>query len=289
MKKFFTVSVLFFSLISYVSAESENNFVFDYACRLFDNDAKKEAALEYKRYLFIEDENPSPETLESCRRLTSYYEEINDIEHALYYSRHAINIGEELNSTEKENLYLKDINLLSMNKIDINTQTSLFGYTMNGFSEKVRYNSWKALIRVNIENRDYIQAQKLFELEEKKENKIIPEKEAEILKKAFIEFNETEFKNPKIALALSIIPGLGQCYAHRFKDGLNAFVLDGGLIAISAYSISTGNYSDFFFYEFSPLFRFYRGNLYNAQRDTYDYNDEKCDKIFKEVLKILRN
>jgi len=290
MKKISAFTVILFSLSSLFSL-SQNDCVYDLAERLYTNDAKKESALEYKRYLFLENEAPSEKTLNSCRKLSSWYEEINDYERAIYFNRHAINISTELKKSRSEidELYIYDIRLISTDRKAVNTETSLFTYTYDEYSEKVRNTAWKALIKTNIENRNYDIAQRLFELEESQKVKSLSQTDSTALAEAFNKLHNTSFKNPKLALGLSIIPGLGQCYAHRFKDGINAFVLDGGLIALCAASIATGNYSDFFFFEFSPAFRFYRGNLYNAQRDTYDYNDEACDEIFKEVLKILAN
>lgn len=95
-------------------------------------------------------------------------------------------------------------------------------------------------------------------------------------------------KSPRLAAALSVIPGLGQCYAGEYKDALNAFVLDTSLLALSAYSIFNLYFFDFLLLEAGPVFRFYAGNFHNAQKEVKAYNSAKTSEISEPVLRMLK-
>lgn len=105
---------------------------------------------------------------------------------------------------------------------------------------------------------------------------------------ALSQYEDFSPKNPKLAAGLSVIPGLGQFYAGDYKDALNAFVLDGSLLALSAYSLFNFNFFDFVLLEASPTFRFYMGNFHNAKKDVKNYNSRKTSEIAGPVLEILR-
>ena len=86
---------------------------------------------------------------------------------------------------------------------------------------------------------------------------------------------------------LSLFPGLGQLYAGDYKDSINAFLLNGSLIAVSVYSICTLDLWTFSLLEFNPLAHFMQGNIYNAQKDAYEYNRRFIDAHKKELLQIF--
>lgn len=87
-----------------------------------------------------------------------------------------------------------------------------------------------------------------------------------------VELNKERKKSETLAVCLSIIPGLGQTYAGDWKDGLNAFILNGALFGVSAWSILSGDYLTFILIEMDPLFRYYRGNFINAKKRVRDWN-----------------
>ena len=105
---------------------------------------------------------------------------------------------------------------------------------------------------------------------------------------ALTEYRDFAPKKPYLAVALSVVPGLGQCYAGEYKDALNAFVLDSSLLALSAYSLLTLNFFDFLLLEASPAFRFYTGNFHNAKKEVKACNSAKISEIAEPVLKILK-
>ena len=92
-----------------------------------------------------------------------------------------------------------------------------------------------------------------------------------------------------LAAYLSIFPGLGQLYAGNYADSLNAFLLNGSIIAVSAWSIYTLDLWTFSLLEFNPLIHFMQGNIYNAQKDVYEYNQRKYKAFSGQILEIVDN
>jgi len=80
-------------------------------------------------------------------------------------------------------------------------------------------------------------------------------------------------KNPVVAGTLSVIPGAGQVYCKRYKDGLAAFLLN-GVLALAAYeAFDNENYALGSLVAFVGL-GFYAGNIYGAVSGAHKYNRE---------------
>jgi hypothetical protein len=86
---------------------------------------------------------------------------------------------------------------------------------------------------------------------------------------------------------LSIMPGLGQLYAGDYLDSLNAFLLNGSLIALSVWSLCSLDFWTFSLLEFNPLIHFMQGNMYNAQKDVYEYNQGKIKGFYSPIIDII--
>ncbi len=94
------------------------------------------------------------------------------------------------------------------------------------------------------------------------------------------------YKSPDDARGLStLIPGLGQFYIGDYPNALNAFVLNGGLIAWMVYKLWHGNLGDAYVIYYFLFRRYYYGNRYHAQRLAQEYN-ENLDA--SQVTKILQ-
>jgi hypothetical protein len=83
--------------------------------------------------------------------------------------------------------------------------------------------------------------------------------------------NSIKRKNPKIAGALSIIPGAGFLYCERYRDALVSFLLNSALIIASYKSFQNDN--PYFggaiaFFETG----FYTGNIYGSISSVHKYN-----------------
>lgn len=284
IKILFLLTLFIFSLVPAFSTGKDS--IFDFAQKLEENKADKQAALEYKRFIFFEEESNS-KTLHALQFLRDYYHNNKDHLHAKKYSRLASQTAQLINSPDKDAAFITEIQILAENTSAINKEPLLLAYTFDTYSKKVNRRAWSELIKTNLKLQNFDQARNYFNTAA--QNNVFSKEETAVINSSFEELFNCSPKNPKIALGLSFIPGLGQCYAHNFKDGLNAFVLNGSLMALSAYSVYTGNYADLFYFELSPLLRFYRGNLYNAQKEVFDYNDRLFEEKTKNILKICNS
>jgi len=96
------------------------------------------------------------------------------------------------------------------------------------------------------------------------------------------------YKSTTIAKILStIIPGAGQVYTGNWRDGLNAFVLNGVFIGFIANSAYKKDYKDALLITFLLSYRYYTGNIYRAEKDVEKHNEAVDRRIAKEVLRIV--
>ncbi len=281
IKTFAIISVLSFSLLNCFSKETDR--IYNFARQLELNNADNQAALEYKRFIFFSEESDT-DTLHALSFLRDFYSRKGDLFNSQKYARLASQTAGQIDSKLKDETYIKEIDIISQDNSKINLQPQILTYTFDNYSLKVNKAAWCSLISTNLRLQNFDEAKDFYQTAKVK--MIFSDDEMRIIESSFDELFKCSPKNPKLALFLSFIPGLGQCYAHNFKDGVNAFILNGSLIGLSSWSICTGNYLDFIYFEFSPLFRFYRGNLYNAQKETFDYNDRLFEKKYENILKI---
>lgn len=91
------------------------------------------------------------------------------------------------------------------------------------------------------------------------------------------------YKNPKLAGALSIVPGAGFLYCGRYRDALVAFLLNGGLI-LAAYESFDHDQNALGGVITFVGFGFYAGNIYGAASSAHKYN-RQADRDFISILK----
>ena len=90
-------------------------------------------------------------------------------------------------------------------------------------------------------------------------------------------------KNPKLAGALSIVPGAGQLYCGRYQDALIAFGVNVGLAWAAWESFDEGHEALGTVISFVAL-GFYMGNIYGAVTDAHKFNRQQTSR-FVETLK----
>ena len=230
----------------------------------------------YKQTLFEYENNPAPAVEqnrldEALTRLIQFYKENRSFENAEIYAQNKINYYIEWGrgDSQIQELELNYIEILERlvirdKKTDDAIIQKLYGYAYDA-REEVSRKANGVLLKALLRTKNYEEAEILV-----RQNWPSPQKENFV--KAIEEAQNYKGKNPKLALALSFVPGMGQLYAHQWKDGLNALVLNGALWTVSAWSVWHLNFFDFFILEMDPDYRFFRGNLYNAQKDVYIYN-----------------
>ena len=275
-----------------VSAD-ECELVFFYGENLWNKDCKKEAALEFLRYVFLQDYQKGSNLAKAYEYLSDYYFLVKDYDKALNYillkeNESPVAAGQALDSD-----FIKEINIRAAraekNKESLRMDLNLWTYRHTGdYSQKVQLAAWKALMINEAKNDDWTFFEEDYLTFINKYSQFFTTEEKEVIESSLEKIKSFKAKKPMLAAYLSFIPGLGQLYAGDVKDSLNAFALNGSLIGLSIYSICSGNVSDFMLLEFSPTVRFYRGNLYNAQKDSYEYNEKKRTELREPVLSILQ-
>src|SRR5574344_12686 len=315
------ILVLLFLAVESAHPQSQNNqsdayeSVFIYAKNLADNGMTKEAALEHKRYLFLQNYAQGTHKVESLTFLAHYYSSLGDNETALEYQTSLV---QELcfeskdsgipSATLIQQAQLEDLTLMRTVIIShsSSSQTELSDSSRNLSIAKLNALAWTVLANQNqtitptikkaaccnlmliaCSNTNFTALQTLFVTACNTYPDLFSDDERVVLRKAIGTAFRFTPKNPLVGGWLSVIPGAGQLYAHNWTDALNAFVLNGSLIAASAYSLSNLQFVDFSFFELNPLIRFYRGNLYNAQRDVFIYNYSKQNELTSPIISIL--
>ncbi len=103
-----------------------------------------------------------------------------------------------------------------------------------------------------------------------------------------IKSTEKSYKSPIKARILSaIVPGIGQIYSGNWKDGLNAFILNGVIIGGIAYNVNKKDYANALMVAYLFLFRYYNGNIYHAGVDAEKYNQRLDSQTADELIRLV--
>jgi tetratricopeptide (TPR) repeat protein len=95
-------------------------------------------------------------------------------------------------------------------------------------------------------------------------------------------------KKPRTARIMSmIVPGSGQFYAGDFKNGLNSLVLNGLLVTWFVHTSMTVSFLDAGMSVGSWVFRYYGGGLRRSGEIVEVKKQERLQKNFQEVLRVL--
>ena len=268
--------------------------VFLYAQKLEQGGAYDQAELEYKRYIFLQDYSEGLYQTQAFTSLAGLYEKNEQWELAAQTIQKAI-LSQQNNDTapqeQQDKLKLDHIRFLE--KTTEGTSSRLydnlfiFSYiNLPEFSDEIKQYANLCSIENDINKGRFLQAQQTFENMATLFPNFFSQEDSELLKSNFTALDTLKLKKPLLAGYLSIFPGLGQLYAGNFGDSLNAFLLNGALIAVSAYSIWTLDFWTFSLLEFNLVTHFMKGNIYNAQKDAYQYNENK-QNIYKNQIKSI--
>ena len=92
-------------------------------------------------------------------------------------------------------------------------------------------------------------------------------------------------KSPGLALALGIVPGLGQVYAGRALAGLGSFLLNGFLIGTTAYAVHRHEYALAILSGGVGL-AFYAGGLYAGYEAATRFNDRESEELRARIRAV---
>lgn len=302
MKKFSKLIILciFLSFLpSLLSARSDSKQmlekVYNLAVTLQSNNCPKEAATEYKRYLFLIDCYPELKSGEnhiygSYLGLSDCYQALDNLELSISSLQNAMNLSQE---DEKPHLQIKHINLLlkqaEETKTNLSNNIFFASYLLlDNFDSKVKKYAQLAHLENLIFLKNWEELSLWYDFYVTQTSDLFTQAEKDTFTQNLKEISEFKGKSPMLAAHLSFIPGLGQLYAHEYKDALNAFLLNGTLIGLCTWSLISQDYWIFSLFELNPTLRFYKGNIINAQRETYRYNSEQIKKLSDPLLNIIK-
>ena len=267
--------------------------LFLYAKSLHTAGAFEQAEVEYKRYIFMQNytQEQGEYLGESFCALAELSEQKGDFELAAQYIQNAILTLKQNNAEESqiEELQSKHIQYLSKasNNSDqfLSDNLYIFSYmNLPDFSDKIKFEAYSTAISDAVSNGRIEYAQKTFTTALELFPQAWDEQQQQIILSGFEQLAQFKPKKLKLAGYLSFFPGLGQLYAHDYKDSLNAFLLNGSLIAVSVWSLCMQDYLTFSLLEFNTLVRFMQGNIYNAQKDAHQYNLKKQRELSAPIL-----
>ena len=267
--------------------------IFLYAQKLEQGGAYEQAELEYKRYIFLQDYSAGLYQTQAFTALSHLYEKNGQWDLAAQTIQQAIlSSSNDGTATTDPNLRIEHIKYLenSTQQAGKSLSENLYAFSyMNlpEFSDDVRQYAFLCSIENDILGDRVGYAEKTYNNMVQTFPSFFTDSETQSISRSFEKINSFKPKNQKLAGYLSFFPGLAQLYAGNFKDSLNAFLLNGSIIAISAYSILTLDVWTFSLLEFNPLIHFMRGNIYNAQKDAYQYNTARRREYAQEILDIV--
>ena len=299
-KKFFILLVLlcvqadiFFAAEKEASTDAYEP-LFLYAQSLHNNGAFEQALVEYKRYIFMQAYSRGIHQTQAFENLAALYAQNNEWNLAAQTQYKAIlsSLQDEDNPEKTDLLRKKHIYYLAeqakTEKFSFQENLHIFTYlNLPDFSSEIKETAAFYSFKNLIETARWETAQKEFNSFTTTYPQAFSPEEYSIIQQNLDNIITFKPKKLEVARYLSLFPGLGQLYAADYKDSLNAFLLNGSLIALSVYSICTLDLWTFSLLEFDPLIRFMKGNIYNAQKDAHEYNTRHINAYTKEIMDLL--
>ena len=299
MKKYTKAFILsFFILIlsSIHAAEKTDPYeqVFLYARALELGGAAEQAQTEYKRYIFMQDYSEGLHQTECFDSLAGLYAQDQswDLAADSIYRVILSATREGLDNEYIDSLRLRHIYYLRMQcqaeKTPACNNLLFFSYmNLPDFSQEVKKAALCQDLKNAVEDYRWDYARTQYNRTVAEFPGLFTQQENEIINQSFDNIQNYKPKKQMLAGYLSFFPGLGQLYAGDYLDSLNAFLLNGSIIAVSVYSICTMDLWTFSLLEFPPLRQFMKGNIYNAQKDAYYHNLRKIDEYSEPIKNIL--
>lgn len=282
--------------------------VFLYAKTLEQGGAYEQAELEYKRYIFLQDYSAGIHQTEAFTALAGLYEKNSQWELAAQTMYKAILSDQQDKTTARDNspaaLAASDatsdkFKIDHIRYLENSPEKSNFSFTENlfifsylnlpDFSDTVKQYAYLSAIEKDLKDDRTENAATTFSVFKYTFPDFFTIEDSAAISSGFEKIETYKPKKQMLAGYLSLFPGLGQLYAGNYKDSLNAFLLNGSIIAVSAYSIFTLDLWTFSLLEFNPLLHFMKGNIYNAQKDVYEYNSRHLQEYKEEILNIIHS
>lgn len=242
-----------------------------------------DAITEYKRHAFFSD---SPDAAKvSLIRIGEAYRRMGDIDQAIAYLEKAIPLMKSPDEISSAKL---QIGIWSLQVGDLEKAGAIF--------DDAKYGA------PNMEHR--LRAQMLLGVTdtlsyrwrsgESKVLETLPEigvREADLeLLKAMYEEAGSGLKSPKLAGFLSaIIPGLGRAYVGEWRSALNAFILNGAILAWAVREFRHDDPFDAVAIMICLFPRYYVGNILRSTVAAANYNDVHLKRQATQILMLVES
>lgn len=272
------ILVFSFSIVTF-SQSLEETFKL---AETFQASGNHDAAIEtYLRVIFFDEE----ETLVKDALLNTanlYFIEKDYANAALYYQR----AGAYFEKDASIPLFLQKVNAYLSANLYQSAIEELLYFDKNDFSSEEQLSTYYFQYGVAYYGlREYDQAQEYFARLIDENNTRDQSKLAEIIQKV----KKAERKSVAAAFYMSaVIPGLGQIYAGDWRNGINSFLLSGGLIAAGFYTAYFYTPLDALLVVFPWWSRYHLGGMYGADQSVRRYKVKKRYQYYLEIERLFQ-
>lgn len=271
--------ILIFSL-SLVAFSQSLKETFELA-ETFQASGNHDAAIEtYMRVIFFDEEEIFvKDALLNTANL--YFIEKDYINAALFYQR----AGAYYEKNVSIPLFQQKVNAyLSANEYQ-SAREELLYFNEHDFSTEEQLNTYYFQYGVAYYGlQEYDQAQAYFSRLIDKNNSLDQDKLTKIIAKV----KKAERKSIAAAFYMSaVIPGLGQMYAGDWRNGINSFLLSGGLIATGIVTAYIYTPLDAFLVVFPWWSRYHLGGMYGADQSVRQFKVKKRHQYYLEIERLI--
>ena len=269
--------ILVFSLVSSACYSQTKQDVLAFANKSFARNQYEVALKEYQRVLFFSENKSNPSLFQS---IADCHFQVGNLERALEYYDRAYFLYED-DSLKQSMLFDKIACHVFQKNYDL-AFIDMYSLpdTLSDFFEGRRH-FYLAIVHFGKE--EFQQAKQHF-------INIHPGNSSftNQLNEWFDPKGKINRPNPKTAFILSlIIPGTGQFYAGDFKNGLNSFLLNEGLLFLGIYTAYRYTVLDAIF-SVGPWFqRYYQGGLESAEKIAEQKRAMHRQEIFNKTLNLI--
>jgi len=249
---------------------------YDYAEQNFLLGEYVTAKSAYKRIAFFDTEYKFPVIYQ---RLGKIYVSEEKYESARYYFEKY----ESLNQNNEEKLNTR-IQISSCFLKEGNPKDAItILLQVKPDSNSINYEKWTLYLAVSyFQDKQFNKSEDLFK-------KLINPSKYKELRKVFKKNNrlDKKYNKRKVMIMSAFIPGTGQFYTGRWKEGTNSILLVGGFTYLFVRVVSSFTLFDAFLSVYPWVQRYYVGGIKKAGLFTRDVVKRKRSKQYKKILGLV--
>jgi tetratricopeptide (TPR) repeat protein len=240
--------------------------------------------IEYKRYLFFAGNSKNNKDIYG--KIGLLYQSLKEYQFSIDYLQLAYNASSDEN--EKALWAIRLITTYILSQDYENAELVILKVLQGNHTNETQYHLLKTRLILEIYRKKWALLGTV--LQELEQISIDPKEDEKLHLIQSLLDQEGSFheKSEKIAVFLSVfIPGLGQCYAGNWKNGLNALIINVGSGAILYNQFEKQLFTDAILFTISTAQKYYRGNLYKAKMSVRTFNDKSHQSFAMKLLSVL--